>query len=145
MRVTAGALGLLVVLGGCDDFAAALAACEDAGRCPQAGLGDFDAGVDAGCDAPLFDGLTWVCPVTYDTPSVGNATLLNYAGAQDTADAFCVANGFVGASSFVGTGQRSCNGCYYLTGSVGYGFTVTWDNPFNSCNSCGHLSSVTCY
>lgn len=129
----------------------AYSACVDAGRCaePDAGPGAdalLDAGVaedlDAGCASPRFDGAGWVCPVRFDSPSHGNVTLEETASA---AEAWCVEHGFLAASEFATSGRRQCYGCYYQSGSVGYGFVVTWGGAYKSCDSCGNITSVSCY
>lgn len=131
-------LGLLLLAGCHSDDASQI--CLDAGSCAVDGGADAGA-PDAGC-ALVFNGAGWVCPVTFSFPKHGTVFLLPTAA---TAAAWCLEHGYLGAFQFSGTGGRRCYSCFYQGGSVGYGFSVAWSSPFDSCDSCGCIDSVTCY
>jgi hypothetical protein len=149
----------LVALSGCLSFDEARRGCVDAGRCVELvdggtdGQVDADAGFDAGqgavsprdagCASPAFDGLAEVCPTAPVSPMHGSAYL--HAGSPETARAWCVEKGYLGAYSYQESGARNCNSCFYVTGSVGYGLVVQWGPASDGCDSCGAITQISCY
>lgn len=166
MRFRLPMLGFLV-LAGCYAFEQAWQTCEDAGRClrvldgggDDAGMDARDAGMDAGdagdagpadepdagCAKKVFNGVTEVCPTPAVLPMHGNAFLASGSGSVETARAWCVEKGYLGVYQYHESGARNCNGCLYVTGSVGYGFVVQWGAPGSGCNSCGAINDISCY
>lgn len=135
----------------CYPFDDAREHCIASGRCD--GISDggaldasVDAGieeeVDAGCATPVFDGAAWVCPVRFDDPAHGDVLLDENAA---TAAAWCVDQGYLKVLDFSVSGRQQCYGCYYQGGSLSYGFVTSWSTPGTHCDSCGRLTSVTCY
>ena len=148
-------LFLAISLAGCLPFEDARERCTDSGRCGEGSDGGaldvgvdagvdagIEEGVDAGCATPVFDGAAWVCPVRFDNPAHGDVLLDQDA---PTAAAWCVDQGFLNVLEFTISGRLQCFGCYYQGGSLSYGLVTSWSVPGNHCDSCGCLTSVTCY